>query len=92
MKDIISHNMQAQVQLTKSLQPVIEQAKTNDQVRTQALMNTQGNIEARLGVLATQGALAKGAQAEAGALARTFAGSNPYAQFAVRQSPNIQFG
>lgn len=92
MKDIISHNMQAQVQLTKSLQPVIEQAKTNDQVRTQALMNTQGNIESRLGMLATQGALAKGAQAEAGALARTFAGSNPYAQFAVRQSPNIQFG
>jgi len=92
MKDLISHNMQAQVQLTKSLQPVIEQAKTNDQVRTQALMNTQGNIESRLGMLATQGALAKGAQAEAGALARTFAGSNPYAQFAVRQSPNIQFG
>jgi hypothetical protein len=92
MKDIISHNMQAQVQLTKSLQPVIEQAKTNDQVRTQALMNTQGNIESRLGMLATQGALAKGAQAEAGALARTFAGSNPYAQFAVRQSPSIQFG
>jgi hypothetical protein len=92
MKDIISHNMQAQVQLTKSLQPVIEQAKTNDQVRTQALMNTQGNIEARLGMLATQGALAKGAQAEAGALARTFASTNPYAQFATRQSPNIQFG
>jgi hypothetical protein len=92
MKDLISHNMQAQVQLTKSLQPVIEQAKTNDQVRTQALMNTQGNIEARLGMLATQGALAKGAQAEAGALARTFAGSNPYSQFAARQSPNIQFG
>ena len=61
-------------------------------VRTQALMNTQGNIDARLGMLATQGALAKGAQSEAGALARTFAGTNPYAQFANRQSPNIQFG
>jgi hypothetical protein len=92
MKDLISHNMQAQVQLTKSLQPVIEQAKTNDQVRTQALMNTQGNIESRLGMLATQGALAKGAQAEAGALARTFASTNPYAQFATRLSFNIQFG
>jgi len=43
-------------------------------------------------MLATQGALAKGAQAESGALARTFAGTNPYAQFANRQSPNIQFG
>jgi hypothetical protein len=91
-KDLLQFTAQQQILLSKSLQPVIEQAKTNDQVRTQALMNTQGNIETRLGILATQGALAKGAQAEAGALARTFAGSNPYAQFAVRQSPNIQFG
>jgi len=91
-KDLLQFTAQQQILLSKSLQPVIEQAKTNDQVRTQALMNTQGNIESRLGILATQGALAKGAQAEAGALARTFAGSNPYAQFAVRQSPNIQFG
>lgn len=91
-KDILQFTAQQQILLSKSLQPVIEQAKTNDQVRTQALMNTQGNIEARLGMLATQGALAKGAQAEAGALARTFASTNPYAQFATRQSPNIQFG
>lgn len=91
-RDILQFTTQQQILLSKSLQPLIEQAKTNDQVRTQALMNTQGNIESRLGMLATQGALAKGAQAEAGALARTFAGSNPYAQFAVRQSPNIQFG
>jgi len=91
-KDLLQFTAQQQILLSKSLQPVIEQAKTNDQVRTQALMNTQGNIESRLGILATQGALAKGAQAEAGALARTFASTNPYAQFATRQSPNIQFG
>ena len=91
-KDLLQFTAQQQILLSKSLQPVIEQAKTNDQVRTQALMNTQGNIETRLGILATQGALAKGAQAEAGALARTFASTNPYAQFATRQSPNIQFG
>ena len=92
MKDIIQHSMETQVQLSKRLDPIIQQSKDKDMVRTQALMNTSGNIDARLGMLATQGALAKGAQAEAGALARTFAGTNPYAQFANRQSPNIQFG
>lgn len=92
MKDIIQHNMETQIQLSKRLDPIIQQSKDKDMVRTQALMNTAGNIDARLGMLATQGALAKGAQAEAGALARTFAGTNPYAQFANRQSPNIQFG
>jgi len=92
MKDIIQHSMETQVQLSKRLDPIIQQSKDKDMVRTQALMNTGGNIDARLGMLATQGALAKGAQAEAGALARTFAGTNPYAQAAVRQSPNIQFG
>jgi len=92
MKDIIQHSMETQVQLSKRLDPIIQQSKDKDMVRTQALMNTGGNIDARLGMLATQGALAKGAQAEAGALARTFAGTNPYAQFANRQSPNIQFG
>ena len=92
MKDIMQHSMETQIQLSKRLDPIIQQSKDKDMVRTQALMNTSGNIDARLGLLATQGALAKGAQAEAGALARTFAGTNPYAQFAVRQSPNIQFG
>ena len=92
MKDIMQHSMETQIQLSKRLDPIIQQSKDKDMVRTQALMNTGGNIDARLGMLATQGALAKGAQAEAGALARTFAGTNPYAQFANRQSPNIQFG
>jgi hypothetical protein len=92
MKDIMQHSMETQIQLSKRLDPIIQQSKDKDMVRTQALMNTSGNIDARLGMLATQGALAKGAQSEAGALARTFAGTNPYAQFANRQSPNIQFG
>ena len=92
MKDIIQHSMETQIQLSKRLDPIIQQSKDKDMVRTQALLNTQGNVDARLGMLATQGALAKGAQAEAGALARTFASTNPYIQAAVRQSPNIQFG
>jgi hypothetical protein len=92
LKDIIQFNVESQVQLTKRLDPIVQQSKDKDMVRTQALLNTQGNIDARLGMLSIQGALAKGAQAEAGALARTFASTNPYAQFANRQSPNIQFG
>lgn len=91
-KDLIQHSFNQQLQYSKSLDPLVNSNLDKQMVRTQALMNTQGNIDARLGILATQGALAKGAQAEAGALARTFAGTNPYAQFAVRQSPNIQFG
>lgn len=91
-KDLIQHSFNQQLQYSKSIDPLVNSNLDKQMVRTQALMNTQGNMDARLGMLATQGALAKGAQAEAGALARTFAGTNPYAQFANRQSPNIQFG
>jgi hypothetical protein len=91
-KDLIQHSFNQQLQYSKSIDPLVNSNLDKQMVRTQALMNTQGNIDARLGMLATQGALAKGAQSEAGALARTFAGTNPYAQFANRQSPNIQFG
>jgi hypothetical protein len=92
IKDLIQYSIDAEIQKTKRLDPIVQQSKDKDMVRTQALLNTQGNIDARLGMLSIQGALAKGAQAEAGALARTFASTNPYAQFANRQSPNIQFG
>ena len=91
-KDLIQHQFQQQLQYSKSLDPLVQSGLDKHLVRSQALLNTQGNIDARLGILATQGALAKGAQAEAGALARTMAGTNPYIQAAVRQSPNIQFG
>jgi len=91
-KDLIQHSFNQQLQYSKSLDPLVQSGLDKHMVRTQALLNTQGNIDTRLGILATQGALAKGAQAEAGALARTMAGTNPYIQAAVRQSPNIQFG
>ncbi len=91
-KDLMQHQFQQQLQYSKSLDPLVQSGLDKHLVRSQALANTQGNIDARLGILATQGALAKGAQAEAGALARTMAGTNPYIQAAVRQSPNIQFG
>ena len=91
-KDLIQHQFQQQLQYSKSLDPLVQSGLDKHLVRSQALLNTQGNIDTRLGILATQGALAKGAQAEAGALARTMASTNPYIQAAVRQSPNIQFG
>ena len=91
-KDMLQFTLQQQLRYDQAQQPLISKYKNDEQIRTQALMNTAGNIDARLGMLATQGALAKGAQAEVGALARTMLSTNPYAQFAVNQSPNINFG
>lgn len=91
-QQINQYAIQNQLQLMKSQMPYITKLKNDDLVRSQALLNTQGNVDARLGMLATQGALAKGAQAEAGAFARTAISTNPYANAATRQSPNIQFG
>jgi len=91
-QQINQYAIQNQIQLMKAQMPYLEQLKNKDLVRSQALLNTQGNIDARLGLLATQGALAKGGQAEMGAFARTAISTNPYANAATRQSPNIQFG
>jgi len=91
-QQINQYAIQNQIQLMKAQMPYITKLKNDDLVRSQALLNTQGNVDARLGLLATQGALAKGAQAEAGAFARTAISTNPYANAATRQSPNIQFG
>jgi hypothetical protein len=91
-QQINQYAIQNQLQLMKAQMPYIDKLKNDDLVRSQALLNTQGNVDARLGMLATQGALAKGAQAEAGAFARTAISTNPYANAATRQSPNIQFG
>ena len=91
-QQISQYAIQNQLQLMKAQMPLITKLKNDDLVRSQALLNSQGNVDARLGMLATQGALAKGAQAEAGAFARTAISTNPYANAATRQSPNIQFG
>jgi hypothetical protein len=71
--------------------PIIEKMKNNEVVRQQALMNTQGQLQGMLGVLATGGALAKGAQAETGATLRTALTAAPYAG-SVLQAPQISFG
>ena len=91
-RQMMQYQLESDMQRMKSQMPYIDKLKNDDLVRSQALLNTQGNVDARLGMLATQGALAKGAQAEMGAFARTAISTNPYANAATRQSPNIQFG
>lgn len=71
--------------------PLIEKMKNNELIRQQALLNTQGQLQSQLGVLATAGALAQGAQAETGATLRSALTSAPYAG-SVLQAPQIRFG
>jgi hypothetical protein len=71
--------------------PLVNQMKNADMTRQQALMNTQGQIGARLGILATAGALAQGAQAQTGETLRTALTSNPYAGSTI-QAPAVRFG
>jgi len=91
-RQMMQYQLESDMQRMKSQMPYIDKLKNDDLVRSQALLNTQGNVDARLGLLATQGALAKGGQAEAGAFMRTAISTNPYVNAATRQSPNIQFG
>ena len=70
--------------------PLINQMKNQELARNQALMNTMTNNYSRLGMLATAGKLATGAQAERGMTMRTALQSNPYSG-AIMQAPSISF-
>ena len=80
----------AYIQDEKRLTPIINQRKNAELARNQALMNTMTNNYSRLGMLATAGKLATGAQAERGATMRTALQSNPYSG-AIMQAPSISF-
>lgn len=80
-----------EVEQMKKWTPIIDSQLNKQLVRQQALMNTQGNIYAQLGTVATAGKLATGAQAERGATVRQALASNPYAN-AVLSAPSISFG
>lgn len=91
MKDLSTHySNQSFLDLQRNV-PIIEKMKNNELIRQQALMNTQGQLQSQLGVLATAGALAQGAQAETGATLRTALTAAPYAG-SVLQAPQIRFG
>jgi hypothetical protein len=91
IKDLSTHySNQSFLDLQRNV-PIIEKMKNNELIRQQALMNTQGQLQSQLGVLATAGALAQGAQAETGATLRTALTAAPYAG-SVLQAPQIRFG
>jgi hypothetical protein len=80
-----------EVEAAKRLDPFIQKQLDQALVRQQALMNTQGQVYSKLGVVATAGKLATGAQAERGATTRTLLSQNPYAN-AIISAPSISFG
>lgn len=90
-KDLTQFYSNQQYLDAQRMLPLVNQLKNADVVRQQALMNTQGQIGARLGILATAGALAQGAQRESGATLRTALTSNPYAGSTI-QAPSVSFG
>lgn len=91
LKDLTQFMNAAQVQQYKAMAPEIEKTKMNDFARYQTAMALQGQIQGRLGTLATAGALAQGAQQGSYAITDTILRTNPYAQ-ATLQAPQIRFG
>jgi hypothetical protein len=81
----------AYIQDEQRLTPIINQRKNADLARQQAMANTMTSNYSRLGMLATAGQLATGAQAERGETMRTALRSNPYAD-SVMKAPQISFG
>jgi hypothetical protein len=91
LKDLTQFMNAAQVQQYKAMAPEIEKTKMNDFARYQTAMALQGQIQGRLGTLATAGALAQGAQQGSYGITDTILRTNPYAQ-ATLQAPQIRFG
>jgi hypothetical protein len=91
IQDLRQNDIDMMIQSEKRLDPIIRQRLNDQLTRQQALMNTQNQNYMQQGVLATAGALATGAQQEAGANLRTALSTNPYAG-AIMQAPQIRFG
>jgi|DEB0MinimDraft_6_1074348.scaffolds.fasta_scaffold15976_1 hypothetical protein len=91
LKDLSQFYNQAQVEQYKAMAPLLEKTKMNDFARYQNAVAQQGRIQGQLGVLATAGALAKGAQAGNYGLAQSVLTNNPYAS-ATLNAPQIRFG
>ena len=84
------YSNQAYTDLQRNI-PLINQMKNADLVRQQALMNTQGQQNARMGILATAAQLATGAQSNNAAIIATALQSNPFAGGTL-EAPAIRFG
>lgn len=91
IQDLRQNDIDMMIQSEKRLDPIIRQRLNDQLARQQALMNTQGQQYAMMGTVATAGALATGAQAQAGETLRTALATNPYAGSTI-QAPQIRFG
>lgn len=91
IQDLRQNDIDMMIQSEKRLDPIIRQRLNDQLARQQALMNTQGQQYAMMGTVATAGALATGAQEQAGANLRTALSTNPYAGSTI-QAPQIRFG
>lgn len=91
LKDLSTHYSDQQYYDLQRNMPLIEKMKNAELIRQQSLNAHMAQQQAMLGVLATGGALAQGAQAESGATLRTALTSAPYAG-SVLQAPQIRFG
>ena len=90
-KDLMMTAMNNRILESQRMLPIINEMKNADAVRQQALNASMANNYMNMGVVATAGKLATGAQEQAGANLRTAMVSNPYAN-SVLQAPSISFG
>lgn len=90
-RQAIQDQVNAYVQLQKSLQPLAERTMRQQLINQQALINTQTSAYQTLGRQAGMFKLAGQGMSEAGATLRTAISQNPYAG-ATLQAPSISFG
>ena len=90
-RQAMQDQMNAYVQLQKSLLPIQEQTMRQQLINQQALINTQSSAYQQLGRQAGTFSLAGRGMSEAGATLRTAISQNPYAGSTI-QAPSISFG
>jgi hypothetical protein len=90
-RQAMQDQMNAYVQLQKSLLPIQERTMRQQLINQQALINTQSAAYQQLGRQAGTFSLAGRGMSEAGATLRTAISQNPYAGSTI-QAPSINFG
>lgn len=90
-RQAMQDQMNAYVQLQKSLLPIQERTMRQQLINQQALINTQSAAYQQLGRQAGTFSLAGRGMSEAGATLRTAISQNPYAGSTI-QAPSISFG
>jgi len=90
-RQAMQDQMNAYVQLQKSLLPLQERTMRQQLINQQALINTQSAAYQQLGRQAGTFSLAGRGMSEAGATLRTAISQNPYAGSTI-QAPSISFG